>query len=1152
VSNVGQAALIVVGTVVGTYFGYPQLGFVLGSLAGSALFPTQLPPGPKIQDNRTTTSTVGGPISLVFGTANVGGTVMWLAPYVQSSSEQSGKGGPEQQTFSYTQSIAIGLAERVDDDADDSIGAIAGLSRIWENGAIVYDIRPQQVANTFLGTLAETDQEYQNRLTASAAYAETFTLYLGDELQEPDPTIEAIQGVGQVPPFRGLAYIVYPNRALTIAQGLRHPNFQFEVFQAGVGDCVSSTVYSNNILYRWQSGTEADPTNPQNINTFAPHSFDANLVTQDGKHYLDYPSLNFQFDSLDDLLASVSPYYKMPLSYVGYASDATAGGTSTEVIRLSSSIGDGAMGIPTPGDYITSQQNVVWVYFNVLVPQDGYYSESRITPPYFFPEIAPTNKTWHGGDGGPNRVIQSLSYTWPSTPESSFPPYPAPYTGAIVNSATGPSSAYCFFIYDVQIIVRRFPSPPPNPCLGLTPSPTIPGYAIMENGDLIQCNDWQLVPGPYGFSWKTMSVFNENALVNAYPWNPTLPVTDPNYDNETFWTNAYNALVAEQKMPSGLTYGIDYPITPTAVYQLDRVICTGSGIGVSIGDICRAICKRSGLLAIDASDMDAISVDGYAISSVCTGSSILSPLRSIGFFDAVETDGLIKFQARGKPVAATFTTDDFGAYDGAQSTSDSSGASSCPPSLTVARSQDEDLPRSIRFHYIATSRDYEDAEQDSSFRLATAAVNDVDITVPVCLPDTQAAQCASVLWADSWAARTSYELSIDQSKLILDVGDCIAVPVDGFIRRMRIASDTNSSAVLRKLSCVQDDEGAYISFAVSTPPQRQPQQLSFIGATVYELLDLPCLQDADSDPGFYVACQRVGGMWKGATFYKSNDGGASWATLFSLLSETTMGTILNAVPASQALTWDDSTQIIVNVPSSSYSFESVSDDALLAGANAACMGSDGRWEIIQFANAAQATPTQWILSRLLRGRRGTEHVLGSSRAGDQFVMVSDGTIGRVVLQASEIGAARTYRGTSVGASFSSGVIETFTGHGQALVCFSPVDVKAQRITDGDIVISWFRRSRLGRTLMSGVDIPLGETIESFSVDILSPDSPSSPEIVLRTLNVTNAEQVLYTVAMQEIDFGSTPISSLKCAVYQLSSIVGRGTPALVTLTLESG
>ena len=164
-------------------------------------------------------------------------------------------------------------------------------------------------------------------------------------------------------------------------------------------------------------------------------------------------------------------------------------------------------------------------------------------------------------------------------------------------------------------------------------------------------------------------------------------------------------------------------------------------------------------------------------------------------------------------------------------------------------------------------------------------------------------------------------------------------------------------------------------------------------------------------------------------------------------------------------------------------------------------------------------------------------------------MLSAASLGRVVLQSSEIGAARVYHGTSIGAGFTSGTEETFSGHAQALVTFSPVDATAELHTDGDILISWIRRSRLGRTLMSGVDIPLGESIESFQVDILEAISPAFPRIVLRTL-ASSSTSVLYSHADQEADFGSPLPSSIRVAIYQLSAITGRGTPLLATLTLE--
>lgn len=1130
-SNLGQAALIVVGTVVGAYFGQPGLGFALGSLVGSALFPTQLPAGPRITDNRTTTATVGEPVPILFGTATVSGTVIDLLPYVEISSETGGKGGPEQQTFSYTQTIAIGLVERVDDNADPAIGAIQGMLRVWENGTLVYDVRPQQPADTSTGTPAETDQQYANRLTASAVYAETFVLYPGDELQDPDPTLEAYHGAGNVPGFRGLAYLVYPNRQLTIAQGLRHPNFTFELFQFGTGDCTDTTEYSNDIVEPWSVGL-TDPRASNQIYTYQFTRRDGGMPT---------PFRSTLEDAMADAVDSGGPFTLQDRIFGWSPCANVVDAGSLEPFDTQTGFGGtGQCSTPVSSKHLP----FTFIWFNRLTPVgalDFSIIDTRVVSACAHVEATPTGFWWIGeiidSIGNPDHIPGHGIYNWP------FP------TDHGTFNCSGNSVVVT---YDDSILATPVPGMPADPCFGLPAAPIV-GYCVREDGKWIKGGSWTLDTS------KTYRVLYSGEWGGSTPeapyisyMNPCLPPEDPNYSDATFWTEAYDAAVTAGDLPSGWSYGLQYPVNQERAWTIDLQVCEGQGGSASVADIVSALCSRGGLTAIDVSDLTAIFVPGYAISSICNAADAIAPLRSIAFFDAVESGTVLRFPTRGKEIVATLTTDDFGCYDGGDGTDGSSDTSNIPPAITTVRTDQTTLPRSIRLHYKAVSRDYEDGEADSQFRLASKAIDDQDVSLPLCLGDVQAAQAAEIMWADAWAAESTHDLSVDQAWLELEVADCIGVPIKGVIQRIRIVSDSNASAVLRKLSCVRDDGGSYISFATATAPARIPQRLTFIDATADELMDLPALQDSDNDPGFYVAAQRandVGGTWKGCTLYKSVDSGTTFQSLFSMLTEATVGTLYTEIPPSQAWTWDDETIITVDVASSAFTFESRTDEAVLNGANAAAIGADARWEIVQFANAEQISSTRWQLSRLLRGRRGTEHVIGSSRAGDALVMLSTGDLNRVILQTSEIGATRVYRATSIGASFSSGATQGFVGRGMALKPFSPVRLVAKRETGGDIVISWIRRNRLGRTLMSGVILPMSEATLAFQIDIIDPTSPASPEVVMRTLTSSSAS-VRYTAAEQHADFGSPLPITVKVAVYQMSAVVGRGFPATDVLTVE--
>lgn len=1022
--------------------------------------------------------------------------MIWLAPFVQHTNKTGGKGGPSQTTYSYTQSIAIGLCEAVIDGGQ----AIAGLSRIWENGTIVYDIRPQQTANTSTGQPAETDTQYANRLAASAVYAETFTLYLGDEMQTADPTIEAIEGFGNVPAFRGLAYIVYPNRNLQTAQGWRHPNFTFEVFESGIGECTDSTEYSNEVLYKWAGPGSLDPRNPLGVFT-----------------YQFAPSMGGSPGPVRATLTEAIADGGLTGDLYGWSPAGGAAGPYSPWFPIPSFVGNEVQ---------------VSMFYNTLLP----LSKTTAALPY------PANAC-DLINANPNGYWSGAYYSSPTT--LTFTNHGVFY---FVPAGTGNIGFCPGYGVDLQcklddeINVIRIPGSPADPCASLPAAP-IAGYCIRGDGKYLKSGPWTLVStgGPY----KVLAVININTgvgidIVEQYPLNPCLPPGSPG-DTSAFWTAAYDAAVIDGDLPSGWTYGVEYPATQGFAYMIDQQICTGGGSGVSIADIITALCARAGLSAIDVSDLTSTTVNGYSISSISDGTNAIQPLRSIGFFDVVESNAILCFRARGKPIVATLTADQIGAFDGG-----SSGAT-VPPSITVARVDETTLPRSIRLHYKSVNRDYQDGQQPSPFRLTTKAINDQDVSLPFCMGDTQALQAAEILWSDAWAAKSTYTASIDQSLSEIEVGDAVGLPVDGFIQRARIISEQNASGVLRKLSLVSDNEGAYISFAIAEVSQVQPQVLKLLAATAIELLDLPALQDADNDAGFYIAAEHTGpgNDWRGCVIYKSIDAGATWTSLFSMVVEATTGTLQATPPTSEFFTWDTTTMIVVDLDSSAFSLESRTDDAVLAGANAAAIGADGRWEIFQYANATQLSATQWQLSRLLRGRRGTEHNIGLSAADDSFVLLSTGDLSRVVLSTSEIGASRQYDAPSIGASFSSGTIYPFIGHAQALKPFSPVDLFADLASNGDIVIHWTRRDRLGRTLMSGVDMPLSEATLAFQIDVYSDGSPSA---VLRTLSTTTTS-VIYTLAQQVADFGSSPTTALTCAIYQMSAIVGRGIPAFKTITI---
>ncbi len=149
----------------------------------------------RLERLRITSSGEGAPITKAWGRVRLGGHVIWASQFAEHVvTEGGGKGAssqPQVRKYSYSVSLAIGLCE----------GEISGVSRVWADGVEM--------------SLRDLDMR----------------IYHGSEDQVPDPRMEAVEGTGRVPAYRGLAYIVIEDLLLE-RFGNRVPQFSFEVVRA--------------------------------------------------------------------------------------------------------------------------------------------------------------------------------------------------------------------------------------------------------------------------------------------------------------------------------------------------------------------------------------------------------------------------------------------------------------------------------------------------------------------------------------------------------------------------------------------------------------------------------------------------------------------------------------------------------------------------------------------------------------------------------------------------------------------------------------------------------------------------------------------------------------------------------------------------------
>ncbi|HEX2764110.1 MAG TPA: phage tail protein [Allosphingosinicella sp.] len=365
-----------------------------------------------------------------------------------------------------------------------------------------------------------------------------------------------------------------------------------------------------------------------------------------------------------------------------------------------------------------------------------------------------------------------------------------------------------------------------------------------------------------------------------------------------------------------------------------------------------------------------------------------------------------------------------------------------------------------------------------------------------------------------WAERRSAKVNLPPARLAIAAGAVLAIPGKG---SWRVVRATLENMVLTLDLVGRAADAGPIPAAAAGVAVVQPDQIH--GATRLVLLDVPLgSEDLPSRPRLLVAAAGEGEGWRRAGLLASDDGGANWREAGDTAPAATMGTAVTVPgPAASALL-DLRAAMTVELASTSMWLESRSDAALAAGDNLAALGD----ELIQFGVAEPIGPRTFRLSRLLRGRRGTEWATAGHAGGEPFVLIEAESLANVDFPPVAVGASTSIMATGVGDP--DGVVASRTLAGDALRPPSPVHLRARRLAGGDVVLSWVRRSRSGWVWLSGSDTPLGEESERYRVAFAAGD-------VRREFEAAEPG-LLYTAAAQAAD-GLT--GELRIEVVQLGT-----------------
>lgn len=600
--------------------------------------------------------------------------------------------------------------------------------------------------------------------------------------------------------------------------------------------------------------------------------------------------------------------------------------------------------------------------------------------------------------------------------------------------------------------------------------------------------------------------------------------------------------------------------TPVIAY-MDRKIQTGA----SLAEICTDVSLRCDI-PIDRIDTTGLiqsdKVLGYMYEQPTEARGILEELADLFMFDAVETDGKLKFKTRGGTSIRTIQQKDLGVVS-----SDFGGDNEF---YSDTRINESELPKRGTITYFNPKKDYEQATQifsRPSQPLPVLSTNEaVEVTANMALTSGVARSLITRVVYAAWSERTQRQIMLPRDHLDLDPTDVITIELeDGELFSGRITDITLGNNFEMEVAMVSQTPAAY-TYTIDADDTRGVvyQPSSSYPVAIPLIFNVPYLDDGDADDGAELV------YYWGAGAYAS---GFKFGVLQGKLGDTDMrvegstskdllwGYVKDSVPPPTIWNGEDTETVIELIPAFDfnengvvYDWESISDADWPNVGNMIIIGD----EVILFKNVEETAEGTIKISRLIRGYRGSIEAAYKHKGnpdssywalviGEEMQTSTDpfNTVNKV--QSYNVHTGNVYAALTMTTS------ETLNGATRRPL---PVGgVKRTTLADG-IKVDWKRATRYNGELKDGTGtIPLNEEDERYYVYLLKApydpltwnSSSPDPDLYFAVAADLTTPTLTYTSAALATH-GLTKTSDIHVVIYQCSVIVGLGFPHGLTLS----
>jgi hypothetical protein len=375
------------------------------------------------------------------------------------------------------------------------------------------------------------------------------------------------------------------------------------------------------------------------------------------------------------------------------------------------------------------------------------------------------------------------------------------------------------------------------------------------------------------------------------------------------------------------------------------------------------------------------------------------------------------------------------------------------------------LPTALSLTYYDPQRDYQSGLVRTS--VVDQAGNALQDEIPAVLSAGDARALVEDSLARRWADRDKLILRLPPKFVGLAPGTVLQLALEPTLWEVRhstidaLVAHVELRPAWRVTPAIPGDSGRVNSGA---------DEVS--GPVTLALVDAPMPVGArSSQPTVYLAASTPTKGWKAPMLEVSASG--MRVSLLGARRKSVLGHTLTTLDEGQPHLIDAGGSVEIELIDRGQWLISSTDEALVDGANLAMIGD----ELIQFGVVDPIGLGRFRLSRLLRGRAGTEWAMPGHSTGETFLLIEAETLRAIALPSCTRNSSVTVM--QIG---GSGASASATVGAESLRPLSPIDLRAT-FAGGTLSGSWTRRSRDGWSWVDDVDAPLAEPVEQYAVSL---------------------------------------------------------------------